>query len=192
MLQENITTIDAARSSYDDYYYIKSRFHSDSIIDCSDKCMTSLANMLRKIEHIDLRDLSIVPSYYEYQTSFGYIDLLAGKVGIVYETRFSYSNPITFAFMIAHEIRHYVQFKNDILKIGIHEYIFCNQTKIRYNPLIESWKGLDHYTSLPWEADANHFASTLVDIDNAGVIDLHPNDSFFVHVMTNRRNYYQF
>lgn len=176
---------------HDDYDYIKSRFAPDSEIMFSYDCAKEFAKMLRKIEHIDLRSLPIMCAGYRHRTSFGFHGV-SDKVRIAYEEKHAFGNPILFAYVMAHEIRHYVQYKNKMLNISGFQYIFCEKTNVRFHPYYDIDKGLDFYTSLPWEADANYYAAQLVDVDNTGIVDIYNGDEFFAISRKNRQKYYDF
>lgn len=176
---------------YDDYDYIKSRFSPDSEIMFSYECAKEFAKMLRKIEHINLRDLPIFCAGFRQQTSFGFHGW-SDKVRIAYEQKHSFGNPIMFAYIMAHEIRHYVQFKNKMLNISGSQYIFCEKTNVKFNPYYDVVKGLDFYTSLPWEADANYYAAQLVDVDSGEFVNMYNDDDFFAISRKNRQKYYDF
>ena len=97
-----------------------------------------------------------------------------------------------FAYIMAHEIRHYVQFKNKMLNISGSQYIFCEKTNVKFNPYYDVVKGLDFYTSLPWEADANYYAAQLVDVDSGEFVNMYNDDDFFAISRKNRQKYYDF
>lgn len=145
-----------------DYRYVKSRFSPRSVIFASSASIKALAKMLRKIEHVDLTGIPLFLAKYQYGTSFCLLE--DERKCILYEFEYSFGDPEVFAFVMAHEIRHYVQWRNEFIDFG-EDGLECKLTKVKYKVGSQNLPAGLRYSQLPWEADANHFAFQLVDVD---------------------------